>query len=240
MQKQHAFFMLCALLIIGGLSLWATGIDYTIQDWVAAQNTQPRNDVWRVISLLGIGKVQMLICLVSLYLYVGRKTHRFIPFWKHTFLFITVSFLNLWRGKATFNDFARAWPLNARVLLTAVPIMLVIGTICALLKHAIGRPRPKMYLWYNETAAHWLGGFAGRYQSMPSGHAITTFAIIGVLWPFFPRLRWFLLAYGILSAVARVMSMTTHFASDVLVGAGLGLLLAHFFSQQFHKRRAKA
>ncbi len=210
------------------------GWDYPIQLKIEANDTQYWNNIWRTISLFGLGKIQAAGCFIALYFYIGRQ-YPFFSFWKLVFKSTLLTYLRLWRNRAQPISEMKNWPKPAQALFSAVPIMFVVGTICAVLKISIGRPRPKMLLWHNETAFHWLDGTLGRYQSMPSGHVMTTFALLTVLWPHFPKLRWPLLAYGILSAVARVMAMTTHYVSDVLVGAALGIALALIFNRQLSR-----
>jgi len=61
------------------------------------------------------------------------------------------------------------------------------------------------------------------YASLPSGHAVDSFAAamaIGVLWPRMRPLMW---TYAVVIAVSRVV-LTAHFPSDVMVGAIVGVV----------------
>lgn len=218
-----------------GLALWVTGLDYIIQDWLAAHDDPEINLLWRKVSLFGLGKNQALVILVLLYIFFGAKSAGIFRFWPKAIAAILATFFRLWFGRARITRMTLDWPKKAQILLMSIPIMFAAGTICAVLKHIIGRPRPKMYLWHNETAIQLFEGFSGRYQSMPSGHVATTFALIGVLWPHFPRLRWLMLVYACISSASRVMSVTPHFVSDVLIGAALGLMTAKIFNTQLDK-----
>jgi membrane-associated phospholipid phosphatase len=66
-------------------------------------------------------------------------------------------------------------------------------------------------------------GFDLQYDSFPSGHALTIFSVAVILSGALPwfALLWFALAAYL--ALTRVL-LNSHFPSDVLVGAGLGLL----------------
>ena len=91
------------------------------------------------------------------------------------------------------------------------------------IKIFLGRRRPR------DDYEHGLYGFRYftwelQYDSFPSGHAMTIFCVAVVLCAIVPALSalWLLLAGGLAST--RVL-MTAHFASDVLVGAAVGILV---------------
>ena len=101
----------------------------------------------------------------------------------------------------------------------------LVGTVVL---HAIkifaGRRRPR------DDAEHGLYGFKYftwelQYDSFPSGHAMTIFCVAVILSAVTPALApiWLLLAvfFGLLRAF-----LTTHFLSDVMVGAAIGILAA--------------
>lgn len=104
----------------------------------------------------------------------------------------------------------------------------------SLLKRAIGRGRPDQYdafgLWgLQPNLTDWM------FQSFPSGHATTAFALAAVVgfcstWLFYPAL---LLAAAI--GLSRV-TMNAHYLSDVLMGALLGYCGAYLVRWWFAKR----
>lgn len=97
------------------------------------------------------------------------------------------------------------------------------------LKFAAGRERP-----YQGTGA---GQFRSGGSSFPSEHAAATWAIAGILAHEYPGPLSKFLVYGLASAVslARVKSRD-HFASDVLVGGGIGWLTARHVYSKHHDR----
>jgi len=92
------------------------------------------------------------------------------------------------------------------------------------LKHAIGRPRPR--LMHADAGFGWHPSFQAGLDSFPSGHASASFALATVLARYFPAFG--AIAYGTagLIAVSRVIR-GSHYPTDVLAGLFLGLLVGH-------------
>lgn len=104
-----------------------------------------------------------------------------------------------------------------------------------LIKRLIGRGRPQHF---DEVGAlhfqpNWLDW---SYQSMPSGHATTAFALATVIG--FISDRWFYpgLALAATIGVSRV-ALGFHYPSDVVVGAVIGFVGAYVVRWLFAKRR---
>ena len=106
--------------------------------------------------------------------------------------------------------------------------------IAALVKRVIGRARPQ-YLDEVGTLGFRWNWLDWTYQSFPSGHATTAFALATVIGFISPR--WFYpgVAMAALIALSRV-SMGVHYPSDIVAGAILGLLGAYFTRWLFAKR----
>jgi membrane-associated phospholipid phosphatase len=100
-----------------------------------------------------------------------------------------------------------------------------------LLKALIGRARP---MHFDDAGLFSFGMNWGNweFQSFPSGHATTAFALAAVLG--FISARWFGVAivFAVLIAVSRV-ALGLHYPSDVFAGAVLGLLGAYFVRMMF-------
>jgi membrane-associated phospholipid phosphatase len=123
--------------------------------------------------------------------------------------------LATWGGVGTIKPYALAFLVS----LLAGSLMLHV------IKLVLGRRRPRddfeMGLYGFIPLA-----FDTNYNSFPSGHALTIFcvaAIASCAWPAWAAL-WFTVAAWL--ALTRAL-LTAHYLSDVLVGAGIGLISAH-------------
>lgn len=93
------------------------------------------------------------------------------------------------------------------------------GILANALKRALGRPRPKFshagefQLWPS---------MDNGFDSFPSGHASASFAVATVLAVRFPRARGACYAVAAAVSCSRVLR-SSHFPTDVVVGAALGM-----------------
>jgi len=95
----------------------------------------------------------------------------------------------------------------------------VSGTLAQVLKHLFGRARPRVTM---ETLL--VGPTLGKsYDSFPSGHTMVTFCLAYILASRFPRYRVWFYAFAVVVAVERIICVT-HFPSDVVAGALIGVL----------------
>ncbi|MBR0829814.1 phosphatase PAP2 family protein [Bradyrhizobium manausense] len=128
----------------------------------------------------------------------------------------------LWLGFGTRLQF----------LFLSVLTSVLIGEV---LKFTIGRGRPFVggtanpynFIPFQGTEAHF---------SLPSGHALTAFALafaVGALWP---RLRVFMFTYAIVIALTRLV-LLAHHPSDVMGGALVGIVGAMAVRYWFAARR---
>jgi undecaprenyl-diphosphatase len=76
--------------------------------------------------------------------------------------------------------------------------------------------------------------FHAAWNSLPSGHATTAFALAFALIVFFPRWRMILIALAVILAVSRTM-VNAHFLSDVLAGGIVGWLTVYMLQRVFVK-----
>ena len=98
---------------------------------------------------------------------------------------------------------------------------LVAGGINNLLKHLVGRARPK-FMHSDHSEFHPFGGSG--WDSFPSGHAMAGCAVVTVLAVRFPKLRWFMVVIGLAIAMSRVFR-GSHFLTDIVAGAVLGVVI---------------
>ncbi len=89
-----------------------------------------------------------------------------------------------------------------------------------LLKHTIGRPRPRVT---HEGEFQFEPSLVSGFDSFPSGHASASFAVATVLTRHFPRLGWVSYLVAALIACSRVWR-GSHFPTDVVAGAIVGVL----------------
>ena len=149
-----------------------------------------------------------------------RKAHRLLfylgNFWASGVIGLLLGFFHAWRWRAAIV----LWLSGATG-----------GVFYALLKWAVGRTRP-----FKGNAAFELEPFAGGPWTLfvprgdvafPSGHATLAFAMAVCLYRFYPRWRWRWLFYVIATLIAiQRVSRGAHYPSDVVAGAGLGLISA--------------
>ncbi|HEX4585102.1 MAG TPA: phosphatase PAP2 family protein [Burkholderiaceae bacterium] len=104
--------------------------------------------------------------------------------------------------------------------LFATPVAMVLSWLP---KGLIDSPRPAALL--DPACLHIVGIRLAGHNSLPSGHTLTAFLVVGVLQA--ARPRWpaalAIAGVGIAVALSRV-AVGAHWPSDVLAGAGLGLL----------------
>jgi undecaprenyl-diphosphatase len=96
------------------------------------------------------------------------------------------------------------------------------GVIINLIKPLVGRLRPKLLFEAN------LYGFdpfriGYEYNSFPSGHATTVFALTTAAALFFPRWRLPLVSFAAVVGLSRIV-VGAHYLSDVIAGAYVGFM----------------
>lgn len=122
----------------------------------------------------------------------------------------------------------RSWLRLGRDGLLAVAAS---GLASQVVKHLVGRPRPRM----NSPAWEALGpSFDSDLHSFPSGHAATSFALAVVLSRRWPSLSPLFYLGAAAVAWGRVVG-GSHYPSDALAGAALGLLVGWPLAQLLHR-----
>jgi undecaprenyl-diphosphatase len=90
------------------------------------------------------------------------------------------------------------------------------------LKAAIGKPRPGI----SQDGSYKPFSLQSGYDSMPSGHTASVFALAGVAASAYPKYRQVIYGGAVLVGVSRLYEKK-HWVSDVLAGAAIGLLSAN-------------
>ena len=103
-----------------------------------------------------------------------------------------------------------------------------------ILKHAIGRPRPKFMHAGNLEFSPATGS---GWDSFPSGHAAAAFAVAIVLATKFPRVRWPILATAVAIAASRIIR-GSHYLTDVAGGAALGCVMGMIAAHPWREWRS--
>jgi membrane-associated phospholipid phosphatase len=136
-----------------------------------------------------------------------------------TGLFVLVALVGWWWKQDRLKE------IGVRGVLALLWVTLVVQ----LLKHLIGRPRPR----FAHADQFVLGPSLGEgLDSFPSGHAINGFASGAVIGWFLPRLRVPLFLLGGLIGISRVVR-GSHFPTDVYTGAVLGLVIGTLVAAGF-------
>ncbi|MFQ5480688.1 MAG: phosphatase PAP2 family protein [Thermodesulfobacteriota bacterium] len=122
------------------------------------------------------------------------------------------------------------WRLKREHLRTAgretLYALLISGVTAQILKAVFERPRiahAGEYITHALTHPSFFD-LTGRFNSFPSGHTATAFAMAAVLGKNYPRLRVPLYLTAILIGLSRIV-LGSHYASDVTGGAVLGLAI---------------
>lgn len=108
------------------------------------------------------------------------------------------------------------------------------GILAQVLKHLIGRARPRLFDEFGAFHFVWPG-YPSVYASFPSGHTITAFACAMAIGFFLPRWRLPLFALAALIGASRVV-VGAHYPTDVVGGAVIGVLSALIARRAFAAR----
>ncbi|MBW7973198.1 phosphatase PAP2 family protein [Bradyrhizobium sp. BR 10289] len=107
--------------------------------------------------------------------------------------------------------------------------------VAEILKYLIGRGRPFVGGKANPFNFMPFEG-SGAYASLPSGHAVTAFALAFAVSALWPRLRVFMFTYAIVILLTRLV-LLAHHPSDVVAGALVGMVGAMAVRYWFAARR---
>ena len=135
---------------------------------------------------------------LTLITHLGNSTFYLIFFLSSAFFFRYIHVNSRWE--------ARSWFLWLCVLLS--------NGVCGILKIALGRARPQLWLQSQEYGFSWLK-MDSLHRSFPSGHTTTIMSIAFGLSILFPRYRFWLILAGVLVSGSRVL-LLEHYLSDVV------------------------
>lgn len=104
--------------------------------------------------------------------------------------------------------------------------MAVSGVVANIIKVIIGRSRPEMLFEKGLYGVNFFNYTHG-LTSFPSGHTATTFSLALALSLIFPRYRILLFCFALAVGASRVI-ITSHYLSDAVGGAYVGMMIVFF------------
>jgi len=143
-------------------------------------------------------------------------------------LFIALFFLILRVRKNISPIFKNLYDLNVFVFYNII----LSGVVTQILKHLVGRPRPKMLLFDHDSLDLNLFTFNSSFHSFPSGHASTIFSIVFVFYFLFPGIKKYIISVGIFIALTRLI-IGAHYLSDVIAGSAVSYFVFIFLRNKF-------
>ena len=164
----------------------------------------------------------------------GQITYLGLSGYMFTLAGLTLLGALLARGRGRDARFDRACLFLAERAGFLIAVLAVSGLASQAIKHLFGRARPSLIDLVGPFHFDMMA-LQSTYASMPSGHAVSAFAMAVSLGWMAPRLRWPLLGLALLIAISRVV-ISAHYPSDVLAGAGLGTACAIVLRRAFALR----
>ncbi|MEN9309840.1 MAG: hypothetical protein RL173_3772 [Fibrobacterota bacterium] len=155
------------------------------------------------------------------------ETGKILPWWKqpshgfNAFLMRAATRLGdgwVWAGVAPYVVWRMGWQTGFALAWRGTAVGLISVAIYKLLKSRFNRPRP-----FERNQFSPLSSPPDKF-SFPSGHAMNNIAITLYAGHFLPELLPVLLPLAVLIGFSRVY-LRVHYPTDVLIGAGLGLLV---------------
>lgn len=132
--------------------------------------------------------------------------------------YVLVMLLLLWRGNVRVR-----W----MVLFSALTMLIADQTSSNMLKELIQRPRPCQIMSELRLLVDCGAGF-----SMPSSHAVNSFAQAAFFSTLAPRVRWYMIILASIISISRVF-VGVHYSGDVVVGSFLGVFIGLFVAVWF-------
>jgi membrane-associated phospholipid phosphatase len=185
---------------------------------------------WGGLILIALGVCALWIdrpLAHFIYDHVSAKTHKFLDGITHYakaghWLAAAIVALAAAAVARHFGARGRDLPLLINYSLAFIAMLTLGSAVLHVIKLVLGRRRPRDDM---EMGLYEFKPFAFNleYNSFPSGHALTISCVAVIftcVWP-----HWWPLFFAVAAALAITRALlTAHFLSDVLIGAGLGLL----------------
>ena len=130
------------------------------------------------------------------------------------YIILVPAFIYFW-----FMAKNKLWSMRSLFLLISISAS---GLISILIKWLVGRYRPSMLLKEDLFGFNY---FSVGYElsSFPSGHTVTAFSLAAAVSILFPRLGIPAFIVAVSIGISRIL-ITSHYLSDVIAGAGIGIL----------------
>jgi len=207
---ERVVFGLAALTVLAAVGVKLHELDMPVARFVRSFDIDELNRVGDLVALPGKGVV-----VAGAFILIG-----FLGWWRQRDQLAPMTF-----SMAGLGHWASDW-WRQRNQLTDVGLrgllaQLGISAVTQLIKHLIGRPRPR----FAHSDEFSLGpSLATGFDSFPSGHTANAFGAATVLAWFFPAVRTPLYLVAGLVAMSRVLR-GSHFPTDVWAGAVLGVVI---------------
>ena len=140
------------------------------------------------------------------------------------------------RNRVSLVAFIRDFYLKTKHSYAFLTFCSVLGAcvVAQVLKIVIGRFRPLFFealdiTGFRPFSTEWA------FNSMPSGHAVASFAGLVMLGMLAPRIKWFTWTVAIIVGVSRV-ACGAHWPTDVIFGAFIGMVAADLVKSFFSRR----
>jgi len=123
-----------------------------------------------------------------------------------------------------FLFYRRQKPLFSQKMLYLLSIIILSGLVVDIIKIIVSRVRPAMLFEHDMYGFVWFK-LGYEFNSLPSGHSATAFALCIGLSLLFPRYKYLFILIALLVVMSRVV-LTCHYLSDILLGSLFGWLTA--------------
>ena len=157
--------------------------------------------------------------------------------WKVLLCFSILSVVAFFIYKAVTNEYDFRYAFikikNSYVFYVLLSVVFACG-LTKVLKIIIGRARPM----FADPMLFNMFSNSKDFNSMPSGHTAVGFAMLVMLGMLFPRIKWATWTLAIIIGISRIY-IGAHWASDVILGAFIGMVCADIVKSVLKKINSK-